>query len=370
MKKGILAIVACAALAVSLMVPAFAFAEVKIDDTVINQGENAVGGGTATLTETVLDMVNVVVDKGGLETDQDLNINFNGGNELEWVAATGSAKVTANFCGENSIDEFATVDNASMTINANGQADLEEVHAYDDSNIVINVTGENNFEEIIGYDNANIAIRGTDCQKKDIVNVEDHELALLVAENGNLTIDHVTVNLKGSEDNVFGSIGGDALVDTSKIAGKDGAWTALLAGKTMRISESVIETVDEVRSTGLMTIEHSDVKASKPKTEQTIPPYRVFSYTGIKLIDEKNGEVKEGEHDGDKVWYVDTDDNDGEDVDLKADGEPAYYRCNSKESLPKGMPKTADASSPLWPMLAGIACLAIAGYSARRRKEY
>ena len=368
-RRRILALGAAAAMAAMLAVPAFAFAEVRIDDTVINQGENAVGGGTATLTEKVLDMVNVVVDEGGLETDEDLNINFNGGNDLEWIAATGSANVTANFCGENTVDEFATADNASMTVNINGKNEVDEIHAYGDSNMTVNVTGENEFEEIIGYDNANITIRGTACQKKDIVNVDDGEVAILQIENGNLTIDHVTVNLKGSAYNLVGSMNGSMNIDTSKIKGTD-AWTDLIAGKTMRINESVIDVAGEVYSGGLMTIKHSDVKASKPETTEDILPYRVYSHTGIELIDEKNGEVKEGTCEGQKVWYVDTDDNDGKDVDLKADGEPAYYRCSGDKALPKGMPKTGDEATALLLMLADVACMAMAAGAARRRKEH
>ena len=81
-----------------------------------------------------------------------------------------------------------------------------------------------------------------------------------------------------------------------------------------------------VHSSGDMTIDHSDVKVVKPDVEdEDLSPYRVWSEAGIELINEKNGEVKDGKLGDKDVRYVDTDD--GEDVDLKADGEPAYYRC-------------------------------------------
>ena len=76
--------VACAIgalIACGLMVPATAFAEVSVDGQALNQGENAVGGGTATLSETVLDMVNVVAET--MNIDQSLTVNFNGGNEID-----------------------------------------------------------------------------------------------------------------------------------------------------------------------------------------------------------------------------------------------------------------------------------------------
>ena len=64
-----------------------------------------------------------------------------------------------------------------------------------------------------------------------------------------------------------------------------------------------------------------------------------------------------------------TDDNDGEEVDLKADGEPAYYRCASDKPALRAMPQTNDDTNPFWPLAAGIASAMTAAYAARRREE-
>lgn len=362
--KRVAVFAAATAMAASLSLPALAFAEVTIDETVLNEGENAVGGGTATLVDSVLDMVNVVANT--VQTDQDLTMNFNGGNEIEFVDVSGSAEVTANFDGENEVEDFQATEDANLTINANGHNEFDAVTASDNANVTINVTGENEFEAIVGDDNANITIRGTECQKKDTVNVADDHIALIRVEDGDLTIDHVTVNLEGDEYGLVGSYGGNVVIDTSKIEGEDDAFTGIMAGKTMLIKESVIEITGDVYSVGLMTINHSDVEASKPDIAGG-SPYRVYSYEGIELIDEENGEVREGELYDEKVWYVDTDDNDGSDVDLEADGDPAYYKCKDDDSSTKGMPKTGETTA-----LPTLALLAIAGactalYTARRR---
>ena len=136
----------------------------------------------------------------------------------------------------------------------------------------------------------------------------------------------------------------------------------------MGITESVIEITGTVHSGGRMTIEHSDVEAKAPDAKYDSSPYRVYSNTGIELIREANGEVREGDVDGEKVFYVDTDDNDGREVDLEADGEPGYYKCKG-EVLKRAMtPKTGDDTNPFVPMVAGIASAATAWFASRRRE--
>lgn len=356
-----------AVMACSLCFPSLAFASVRVDDTELAQGQNAVGGGTATLADSTLDMSGVTA--GEFFTDENLSVNFNGGNDIENVNIAGSAAVELTFAGENDVEEVHASGSSNVTLNANGLNDFEEVEAIGQSNLTVNVTGENTFEEIVGRDDANVTIRGTNCQKKDIINLgEDEEDTAISTVRGKLTIDHVTVNLKG-KDALVGSASGSLVIDTSKIGKADGNENALIfAGAAMTVYESVIDVVGTLFSQGQMTINHSDVKAAKPDSEYNAAPYRVFSATGIDLIREKNGEVKEGTVDGMDVWYVDTDDNDGEDVDLKADGEPAYYRCKDDAQV-KAMPKTSDGASPLLLIAAGIASAAAAAYALRRREE-
>lgn len=354
-----LAIVTAAALAF----PSAALARVAVDDQELAQGENSVGGGTATLSDVALDIVNVTANN--LVVDEDLTVNFNGGNDVEEFDVRGSANVEVNFAGENEVEDTHAHDASNVTVNAAGHDDFEEIEAFEDANVTVNVTGENSFETIEAHDNANVTVRGTECQKRDIVNIgDDEEHAGLSAEKGNVTIDHVTVNLE-SETARVGSKSGKVIIDTSKIASEDdNKYTEVVAGSTMEVSESVIDITGTVHSDDEMTIKHSDVKAEAPDDEYDASPYRVYSKTGIELIDEENGEVKEGELDGEKVWYVDTDD--GEDVDLEADGEPGYYACKDKSMT---SPKTGDNLNP-W----GFAALALvsavaAGYAAKRRKD-
>ena len=361
--------VACAVgalIACGLMVPATAFAEVSVDGQALNQGENAVGGGTATLSETVLDMVNVVAET--MSIDQGLTVNFNGGNEIDGVAVTGSAEVEMNFTGENEVEDIAVGGKADLTINADGHNEFEEVYAFEDSNLTINVAGENEFEEIKGYDNANITVRGVTCQKRDVIELGDDEDDTEVTTNkGNLIIDHVTFDVK-AKSAWFGSEEGDMKIDTSKIGKGDGNEDMLIAvyDGALEIYESVIDMVGSIFVDGKLTINHSDVKVVKPDESLGYPPHRIFATKGIELIDEKNGEVKEGKSFGLDGWYVDT--GDGDDVvDLKADGEPAYYRCKSDDSADtKGMPKTGDGANVPMLMLTFAGALTVALASRRR----
>ncbi len=323
--KKTLAWASSALLAGALFMPAPALGIVSVDDTELAQGENSVGGGTATLWDAALDMMGVTANT--LYTDEDLQIGFEGGNDIGNVEVAGSAEVAMNFSGSNEVEEVHAHDNANVTINANGNNEFEEVEAHDRSNVTINVTGENDFEEISGNDDANVTVRGTSCQKKDVVNLgEGEEDSNLGTERGALTIDHVTLNLN-AETTTVGSDKGDVVIDTSKIANtEDGQNTLMNAGGKLLIRESVFDIAGTVHSSGDMTIDHSDVKVVKPDEKYgDSSPYRVWSESGIELINEKNGEVKDGKLGDKDVRYVDTDD--GEDVDLKADGEPAYYRC-------------------------------------------
>ena len=374
-RMRIAAIAMAAVIASSLSFPAPALAQVTFDGNELANGTNSVGGGTATLSDTSLDMNGVT--GGSLYTDESLAINFNGGNSIDKFTVGGDANACVDFSGSNAVEDTYVTDNANVTIHANGHNDFEEVNASDNANVTIKVTGENNFESIEGTGNSNITIQGTDCQKRDIVNVGASENdENVTTENGDLIIDHVTMNLKDKEATV-GSYKGNLVIDTSKIADDDdNEWTEIIAGGAMLIKESVIDIKGTVYSDGLMTIEHSDVKVKKPDSKYDKRPYRVFSKTGIVLIREKNGEVKEGEYDGHKVWYVDTDDDnddDSDDVDLKADGEPEYYTCKAKKAELKAMsasPATGDPLNPLVFALVALMSASTAGYaSLLRRKE-
>ena len=352
--------------AASLAFPSVALAKVTVDNDELAHGENSVGGGMATLSDTALDMANVTASN--VRVDEDLTINFNGGNDVGVLDVEGSANVDVNYTGENEVEDTHVHDTASATINADGHNDFEEVEAFDNASVTVNVTGENDFETIEAHDNANVTVRGTDCQKGDIANVGDGEKnAGVSAEKGNVTIDHVTVNVK-SETARVGSESGNTVIDTSKIASDDdNEYTEVVAGGTMELSESVIDVTGTVHSDGKMTIKHSDVKAQAPAAKYDASPYRIYSKTGIELVREKNGEVKEGESSGAKVQFVDT--GDGKNVDLKADGEPGYYACKDKAPTRAVAPKTGDRTNP-WGLTAlAFASAATAGYAVKRRRD-
>lgn len=354
----------------SLSLPHLSFAKVRVDDTELAQGANAMGGGTATLVDSALDMAGVTAET--LTTDEDLTVNFNGGNDIKAVITEGTADVGLNFSGDNEVEEVYATGSSNVTINANGHNEFEEVKAFESSNMMVNVTGENDFEEISGYDDATITVRGTSCQKKDIVNLgKDEDDTDISTDRGALTIDHVTVNLEG-EEAYIGSRHGDVLIDTSKVGkGDDNGYARIEAGGMMKVRESVIDITGTVLSKGQMTIKHSDMTVEAPDSRYgDTDPYRIWSASGIELIDEKNGKVLEGEIDGKHVFYVDTDD--GDDVDLKADGDPAYYRCAGDRSaggapataIVQALPKTGDDGSPLWPISIALVSAAAIGLAA------
>ena len=68
------------------------------------------------------------------------------------------------------------------------------------------------------------------------------------------------------------------------------------------------------------------------------------------------------------IFYVDT--GDGKDVDLRADGDPAYYKCGDDEDdfSRKKLAKTADPGS-IWVALCGAGMSALAASHVLRRRS-
>ena len=361
------ALVLTAVLACSLSFPQLAFAVVRVDDVELVQGENAVGGGKATLVDSALDMIGVAA--GELYTDENLDVNFDSGNKIESVTVDGSAEVELSFAGENEVEEVHAAGLSNVAINANGHNVFGEVSAFEKSSITVNVEGENSFGLIGGFDDANITIRGTSCQRNDIVSLgAGEDAAMLLVERGALVIDHATVNLECKEAYV-GSEEGNVVIDTSKIGKGDGnEYAYITAGGTMEVTESVIDITGTVHSKGKMTINHSDMKVELPDSKfYDTSPYRVFSETGIELIREENGAVEKGVYDESDVWYVDT--GDGDDVALEADGEPVNHNCGKTVTSMVAAPGTGDGNNPFLPIAAAFASAATAAFAARRREE-
>lgn len=289
-------------LTTSLAITGTAYGIVSIDDTDLVEGENSVGGGTATYGDSLLDMIDVTADK--LTCDEDLTINFNGSNDIEHTQVTGDANVTLNFNGDNEVEDIEAYDNSDLTVNVNEHNDFEDIEAYDSSKLTVKVNGEAEVEAIKGYDDASVTVTGTNCPRKDVLELGEGE-------------------------------------DSERIGTERGA----------------------------LTIRRSDVDMTKPEGEDS--PYRIWSKTGIELIEEKNGEVKEGTLNGVKVHFVDT--GDGEDVHLKSALTPCYYRsCDDNKELPKTggkvLAKTGDASgivSALALLAAGMTSVA-AGFFSKR----
>jgi len=368
-RAGALALTA--ALGCSMAFPQLALAVVTIDDTELAQGETEIGGGKAVFTDASLALTDV--EAGMLFTDEDLSVRFNGGNDIEAVTVGGSANVDLGFTGENEVEDILAAGQSRVTINADGHNDFEEVAAYDDAQVTVNVTGENDFESIVGMDRASVTVRGTDCQMRDVINLgEDKEQCGLITSEGDMTINHVTVNVEG-EYALVGSFDGNVTIDTSKIGQGDGnEYTFVGAEGTMLIRESVIDITGGVYSAGQMTIDHSDLKVAEPDAkykDDKLDQYRVWSETGITLLREKNGKVKKGMVDGAAAFYVDTDDNDGQSVDLKADGVPAYYRCASAKPARAALPQTGDGALLSLPLAAGLVSAGSVALAARKRKD-
>ena len=350
-----------------LAFPSNALAMVRVDDYELEQGDNEVGGGVASLNDSDLSMVGVTARE--VYTDEDLNIGFNGGNTIDNVEVDGSATVDVIFEGTNAVEEVHSHGSSDVTVNASGGNDFEEIEAHDQSNMTVNVTGDETFEEITGSEDANVTIRGTTCQRRDVLNLgAGEEDTKITVERGNLTLDRVTVNVLAREAEI-GSREGNVRIDTAGIfAGDENSNTVISAGGKMGIRESVIDIPGTVFSHGPLTIDHSNVHVDKPvPIDGEDYPYRVFSYDKVRLIDQENGEVHDGEVDDEGVEYVVTDDGDGKDeVDLRAVGTPAYERCDAATVLPK----TGDvAGSPVLLAFAGLGCLALAAHLARSRRR-
>lgn len=229
-------------LAGNLLFPCVAYATVRVDETELAQGENAVGGGLATLLDAALSMVDVRAEE--LYVDEDLAVSFNGGNDIENVNVAGSAKVDLSFSQKNEVEEVHAADKSDVTINATGNNEFEEVDAKDQANLTINVTGENAFEEIVGKDDANITIHGTDNPITDVVILgEDEEDTELSTERGTLTIDHVTIELEAEEAYV-GSESGDVELCAARIVkGKNNKEAKIEVDKPSRKAERLGKTV-------------------------------------------------------------------------------------------------------------------------------
>ena len=353
----------------TLCFPATALAQVSVDGTDLAQGTNSVGGGTAELSDSSLSMNGVTASS--VYTDESLDISLAGGNDIGTVTVGGSAEASMNLTSDDSVGTVSTEDSASLDVKMDGHDAIGEVTASDDSHVTLSIYGENELDNVEASDNASITIKGRTCQKKDEIEIgEGFEEAGITAENGDVVIDHATIELESEKAHV-GSKNGSLTIDTSKIEGDDddNKWAEIISGKEMQISESVIEITGTVYSKGKMTIKHSDLEIEKPDSKYDERPYRVFSETGIKLIDEENGEVHEGEYNDVKVWYVDTDDNEGSEVDLEADGDPEYYNCGDDDDDDEMsvFPATGD-NTPLG-ILLSIVFLASAVMFISRQKH-
>lgn len=190
---------------------------------------------------------------------------------------------------------------------------------------------------------------------------------------------------------------GNIAITNSKIAAKDVKddstanaeydysmnTVAITALGELGIKESVID-ANRVYSRGQMTIDNSDVTATrnyKLSESDDVPFWQgVCSATGIDLIGESNGEVKQYTSimDNAEYHYVSTDSDD--EVELKAAAKPAYYGSfynASTQGMPTAgeiteMPATGDAENV--GLLAGAAAAAAAslvalGTSLRFRKR-
>lgn len=334
-----------ALLALSLSVPGTAFAEVRIDETTLAEGQNPVGGGMATYGPGSLSMEGVTA--GTVATDENLAVTFDGGNDVDKFQVTADANVTVNFTGENTVEDIESYDTSNVTVNLNGHDTCEDLEAHDQSSLTVNVTGENGVESVKGYDEAAVTVQGTTCPQKDVLEVgEDESSERVGTEKGDLVVKDVTLVMQSTEASV-GSTEGNTTIACSKIeSGDDNKRTDIVAGQKLFVGGSVIDVTGTMHSNDQMTIRRSDVDVRAPEGDES--PVRVWSQTGIELIEEKNGSVVEDELDGKKVWRVDT--GDGKDVHLMSALRPCYYRCSDDDSdtgaghvLAKKLPITADS---------------------------
>lgn len=375
-----------AVLACNLVFPSIALAVVRVDESELAQGTNEVGGGTATLSGSSLEMTGV--NGATFYTNEDLDILFADGNEFD-EAVVEDATVSMSFTGENGAEDIYALGDANVTVNADGHNEFEEINAYDRSSVTVKVTGEHDFESMVASDDASIAVRGTSCQRKDIINLGDGEsLTYIASERGDVTLDHVTVNVKADEAMIGSNEGGALTVDTSKVACDDDGYVLLFGGETSRIRESVIDIAGTIFGYGKLVIDHSDVKVVEPGPEHhEIFDHRIIGKDGIELVNQKNGTVLAGSSGDEDLFFVDTDGNQGRSVDLKADGEPAYYKCKGENEekqeeveksaaapavslAAKALPRTGDAGAPVAIVLAAAILAGIAGFASRKREQH
>ncbi|MDO4797514.1 MAG: hypothetical protein Q4A01_05770 [Coriobacteriales bacterium] len=342
-KLGIAARRCVAAVAIaSVCLPQPCLAQVTLDNTALSEGDNEIGGGKATWLNSVLDMYGVTGDT--LSTDEDLSVNFWGGNSLDKFTITDDANVTVNFEGDNEVEDIEAYDHSNVTVNMNEHNEFEDLEAKDNASLEVRVDGETSCESIKGYDDAQINVHGVNCPRKDVIEVgEDESSECVGTEKGDLTVKDVTLVMHSKEAEVS-SKEGNVRIECTKIEGGEGNERVdAYAGGTMFVGGSVVDIAGSVHSNGELTLRRSDVDVTKAKGDES--PYRVWSKTGIELIEERNGTVKKGSADGSEVYYVDTDDDDA--VHLDASLQPCYYRTcdDDKDSKSESVAQsTVDTS--------------------------
>ena len=369
------ALVLATVVACNLFFPSFAQAMVRVDDVELNQGVNEVGGGTATLTDSNLEMEGVTAAE--FYTDEDLTIDYAGGNAIDETTVAGDAEVEMNFSGENDVTNVAVTDDASLTINANEHNTFDEVLATDNSNLNLNVDGTATIGSVDASGAANVAVRGAQ-QGAAIDLGAGRDISFLDTESGNLSVENVRVNLNAKEAILGSALGGTVTIDSSSFfAGEDNGFVFLGTCGTMLIKDSSMEFGGMVYSTGQMTIDNSNMRITKPTAFGTDSwPHRVSSRTGIDLRNELNGIVLSGMQEGKPIFFLDTNENFGRVVELWAGARPADPTPAADEtpaqSAPiahvasKALPRTADPSVALLPLLAAGVLLVIGAFLAGR----
>ncbi len=343
---------------VALAWPGAALADVLVDGTKLAEGANSVGGGTATYGSGSLGMKDVTANN--VSANESLNVNFSGGNSVDKFQVTGDANVNVSFEGENNVEDVEAHDSSNVTVNLNGHNETEDVEAHDNSKLTVNVTGENEVESVKGYDNADVTVQGTNCPRKDVVKVGDDESSERIGtERGNLVVKDVTVVTESKEAQVESKEGNVSIVCSKIEGGDENKRTDVTAGGTLFVGGSVVDVKGTMSSDGQMTIRRSDVDVERPDDDDS--PYRVWSKTGIDVIEEENGEVKKGKLGDDDVWYVKTDDDAGDKVHLESSIKPCYYaKCantddddngSNNEEERRWLPATADESVSVLPVV-------------------
>ena len=356
----------------TLAFPGSAYAQVLVDGTELQEGSNDVGGGVATYGGGALGMENVTAND--VSVDEDLSVSFDGNNSIDSFQVKGDANVTVGFNGENSVEDIEAYDNSNVTVNMDSDNELEDLEAHDKASLTVNVKGETSCEAVKGYDDANITVSGTTCPRADILKVGDDEASQRVStDRGDLVVRDLTLVMDAEQAEV-GSHNGNASIFCSKIkGGDDNERTDILAGGALFVGGSVIDVAGTMHANGELTIRRSDVDVTKPDDDDN--PYRVWSKTGITLIEELNGEVKDGKIGDDDVKYLKTDDDDeSEKVHLVSALKPCYYtKCDTDDESDteraKRLPATPDTSvSALSTLVLGCGTL-LAGLGLRRRRD-